>query len=167
MIENFKVEKREIDRIGKFSEKEKNFRVKNLNFFNENGFPNKRVEDWKFSDFKQIVSKNFNKLNINIETSKTEEFQFIKEFEHNYLVLINGKLNSSNFQFEEKQKVKVTDFFNDDFKNKKEINSLVNLNHALSKNGYLLKVDENYKFKKIFSDLQYFHEKPQRRYFKY
>ena len=78
MIENFKVEKREIDRIGKFSEKEKNFRVKNLNFFNENGFPNKRVEDWKFSDFKQIVSKNFNKLNINIETSKTEEFQFIK-----------------------------------------------------------------------------------------
>ena len=31
-------------------------------------------------------------------------------------MLINGKLNSSNFQFEEKQKVKVTDFFNDDFK---------------------------------------------------
>ena len=149
MIENFKVEKREIDRIGKFSEKEKNFRVQNLNFFNENGFPNKRVEDWKFSDFKQIVSKNFNKLNINIETSKTEEFQFIKEFEHNYLVLINGKLNSSNFQFEEKEKVKVKNFFNDDFKDKKEINSLVNLNHALSNNGYILKVNENYKFKKI------------------
>ena len=148
MLENFKVNEAEIDKIGKFSEKEKNFRIKNLNFFNENGFPNKKIEDWKFSDFKQIVSKNFNKLNINVESSKTEEFQFIKEFEHNYLVLINGKLNSTNFQFEEKNKIKVVDFLNDDFNNKKEINSLVNLNHALSNHGYLLKIEDNYKFKK-------------------
>ena len=149
MVENFKVKKNEIDKIGKFSEKEKNFRIKSLEFFNENGFPSKKIEDWKFSDFKQIISKNFNKLDIKIESSKTEEFQFIKEFEHNYLILINGKLNSSNFQFEEKNKVKVINFFNEDFDNKKEINSLVNLNHALSSNGYLLKVEENYRLKKI------------------
>ena len=149
MVENFKVNKNEIDKIGKFSEKEKNFRIKSLEFFNENGFPSKKIEDWKFSDFKQIISKNFNKLDIKIESSKTEEFQFIKEFEHNYLILINGKLNSSNFQFEEKNKVKVINFFNEDFDNKKEINSLVNLNHALSSNGYLLKVEENYRLKKF------------------
>ncbi len=149
MIENFKINESEIDRIGKFSEKEKSFRIKSLNFFNTNGFPNKKIEDWKFSDFKQIISKNFTKLNINIESSKTEEFQFIKDFEHNYIVLTNGKLNSCNFQFEEKNKVKVIDFLNDDLNNKQEFNSLVNLNHALSNNGYLLKVEENYRFKKI------------------
>ena len=107
-------------KLENFLKKKKNFRIKSLEFFNENGFPSKKIEDWKFSDFKQIISKNFNKLDIKIESSKTEEFQFIKEFEHNYLILINGKLNSSNFQFEEKNKVKVINFFNEDFVNKKK-----------------------------------------------
>ena len=47
--------------------KEKNFRLKNLNYFNDIGFPNKKNEDWKFSDLKTIISKNFSKLNIQFE----------------------------------------------------------------------------------------------------
>ena len=36
----------------------KNFRIKNLELFKTIGFPNKRLEDWKFTDFKNIVENN-------------------------------------------------------------------------------------------------------------
>ena len=50
MLENFKFNSNEIDKIRDITSEEKDFRLKNLNYFNENGFPNKRNEDWKFSD---------------------------------------------------------------------------------------------------------------------
>ena len=49
---NFEINSKEIDKIEKISREEKDFRVKNLEFFKTIGFPNKRFEDWKFSDFK-------------------------------------------------------------------------------------------------------------------
>ena len=61
---NFKINSDEIDKIGNFTKEEKNFRLKNLNNFNDIGFPNKKSEEWKFSDLKAIVSKNFSKLDI-------------------------------------------------------------------------------------------------------
>ena len=61
---NFKINSDEIDKIGSFSKEEKNFRLKNLDYFNYIGFPNKKNEDWKFSDLKAIVSENFSKLDI-------------------------------------------------------------------------------------------------------
>ena len=39
---NFKFNQNEINKIGQFSKKEKDFRLKNLLYFNEVGFPNKR-----------------------------------------------------------------------------------------------------------------------------
>ena len=33
-----------------------------FNQFVKNGFPNKRVEDWKFSDLNQIISSNIENL---------------------------------------------------------------------------------------------------------
>ena len=62
MLNNFKINTREIDKIKKISKEEKKFRVKNLSLFNEVGFPNKKNEDWKFSDLKTIISKNFDKF---------------------------------------------------------------------------------------------------------
>ena len=62
MIENFKINLKEIDSIKKISKDEKEFRIKNLNYFNKVGFPDKKIEDWKFSDLKGIIYKNFNKL---------------------------------------------------------------------------------------------------------
>jgi len=59
MIENFQFNSKEIDKINNISPKEKNLRVKNLERFKVTGFPNKRLEDWKFSDFKTIVHSNF------------------------------------------------------------------------------------------------------------
>ena len=56
---------------------------------------------------------------------------------------------SENFQFEDKSKIKIEPFKNNNFLNKKEANPLINLNHALSDKGYFLSIDDNYKFKKV------------------
>ena len=146
---DFKINTDNIDKIGKFTKEEKNFRLKNLDYFNNIGFPNKRDEDWKFSDLKEIVSKNFNNLNLKLEKSNKPKINFIKDFEHNYIVIINGELILSDFKFEKKNKILLKSFKNEDYTNKKENNPLVNLNHALSDKGFFLEVKENYKFKKV------------------
>ena len=61
-MQNFEINSTQIDKIKKISAQEKSFRIKNLEFFKTYGFPNKRLEDWKFSDFKDIVNKNFEEL---------------------------------------------------------------------------------------------------------
>ena len=133
---NFKINLNEIDKIGKFSKEEKDFRLKNLNYFNNVGFPNKKQEDWKFSDLREIVSKNFSKLNIKSSEQEKSKINFIKDFEHNYIVVINGRLTVSDFRFEENDKIKLKSFTNNNFADRKENNPLINLNHALSDNGF-------------------------------
>ena len=149
MTNSFKINSTEIDKFKNLSSEEKDFRIKNLNLFNQTGFPNKRNEDWKFSDFREIVQKNFNKLNIKNINSKRKQINFIKDFDHNYILIINGKLNTSDFKFEEKNKIKIKSFNNDNFFETNERNPLIQLNHALSDTGYYLKIDENYSFKKV------------------
>ena len=146
---NFKINADEIDKIGNFTKEEKNFRLKNLNYFNNTGFPNKKNEDWKFSDLNAIVSKNFSKLDVQFTKTKKQKVDFIKDFEHNYIVIINGELTLSDFSYENKSKINLKSFVNDNYSNKKENNPLINLNHALSDKGYFLEVKENYKFNKI------------------
>tara|TARA_B100001093_G_scaffold478313_1_gene506378 strand:- start:6519 stop:7769 length:1251 start_codon:yes stop_codon:yes gene_type:complete len=146
---NFKIDSNVIDKIGNFSKEEKNFRLKNLSHFNNLGFPNKKYEDWKFSDLREIVSKNFKKLKVKSIKSKEPTVDFIKDFDHNYIIVINGELTLSNFKFEEKDKIKIKTFLNENFSNDKETNPLINLNNALSDMGFSLEVKEKYKFKKI------------------
>ncbi len=146
---NFKINSNAIEKIGNFNAKEKEFRLKNLDSFNKNGFPNKKSEDWKFSDLREIVSKNFKKLDLKVVKTDAQKIKFIQEFDHNYIIVTNGELTSSNFKFEEKNKIKVQNYLNNNFINKQENNPLINLNHALSDKGYFLEVEENYKLKKI------------------
>ena len=148
MIENFKVNSTEIDKIKKISKEEKDFRIKNLNLFNKIGFPNKKNEDWKFSDLRQIVYKNFKKLNIKDTSSKAKKINLIEDFDHNYLIITNGELSSSNFKFEEKNKIEIKTFHNDNFLEESRNNPLIHLNHALSNKGYFLEIKDNYKLKK-------------------
>ena len=155
---NFKIDTNKIDKIGKFTKEEKDFRIKNLNYFNDIGFPNKRNEDWKFSDLREIVSKNFNKLDLKFEKSKKPKIDFIKDFDHNYIVIINGELLLSDFKYEEKNKIKLQAFKNEDYSDKHENNPMINLNHALSDKGYFLESKKNYKFKKILVIYYFFTE---------
>ena len=148
MIENFKVNFSEIDKIKKTSQEEKDFRIKNLNLFNKKGFPNKKHEDWKFSDLREIVQKNFKKLNVSNISSKVKKINLIEDFDHNYIMVVNGELISSNFKFEEKNKIKIKTSLNQDFLEENKDNPLIHLNHALSDKGYFLEIENNYKFKK-------------------
>ena len=149
MIENFKVNFEEIDKIKKISKEEKDFRIKNLNLFNKTGFPNKKKEDWKFSDLREIVQRNFKELNIKDTSSMDEKVDLLKDFDHNYLIVINGELSSSNFEFEEKNKINIKTFHNDNFLEENRDNPLIHLNHALSNKGYFLEIEDNYKLKKV------------------
>ncbi len=155
---DLKIQTKEIDKIGKFSKEEKDYRIKNLNYFNDSGLPNKKDEDWKFSDLNTIVSKNFKKLNLKFDKSNNPKISFIKEFEHNYIVIINGELVSSDFKYEESNKIILKSFANENYSNKKENNSLVNLNNALSNKGFFLEVKDNYKFNKVLV-IYYFYTK--------
>ena len=58
---------------GNFSSSQKDIKEKNFNKFIEQGFPNKRIEDWKFSDLNQIISTNFE----NLDFSKKDEHSSI------------------------------------------------------------------------------------------
>ena len=51
-----------IDKIKDLSSEEISLRKKNLDLFYQTGFPNKKDEDWKFSDLNSILSNNFNKI---------------------------------------------------------------------------------------------------------
>jgi len=147
MMQNFEINSSTIDKIKKITNEEKNFRNQNLDFFKSVGFPNKRLEDWKFSDFKDIINKNFEKLDVQKSTNNTQQINLLQDFDHNYIFLINGNLSSSNFDFEEKNKIKINIYEGDtDYQISK--NPLVCLNHALAEGGYSLEVDSNYKFKK-------------------
>ena len=42
-----------------FTNAQKEIKEKNIDNFLKKGFPNKRLEDWKFSDLNQIISNNF------------------------------------------------------------------------------------------------------------
>ena len=148
MINSFQVNSKEINKIKITSKKEKDFRIKNLNFFNQNGFPNKKHEDWKFSDLREIIYKNFKKLNTKNTSVKVKKINFIKDFDHNYVVIVNGELHSSNFKFEDKNKIKIKIFKNKNFSQENESNPLICLNHALANKGYHLEIKDNYKFKK-------------------
>ena len=154
-MQNFEINSTQIDKIKKMTTEEKNFRIKNLEFFKSTGFPNKRFEDWKFSDFEKIVGKNFKELNVKEVSSDVDKIDLIKDFEHNYILLVNGNLHSSNFDYEDKTKIKINSYEkNIDYKKSK--NPLICLNHALAENGYSLEVDENYKFKKVLVIYNFF-----------
>jgi len=148
MIENININTSQIDKINKITLEEKKFRIKNLELFKAAGFPNKRHEDWKFSDFKNIVDTNFKILDTNKVTSINKKIDLLKDFEHNYIFLINGNLHSSNFDYEKKEGIKLKSY-NNSFNYKESDNPMVCLNHALAESGYSIEVEKNYKFKKI------------------
>ena len=147
-MQNFEINFKQIDKIKKINKEEKDFRIKNLELFRSIGFPNKRFEDWKFSDFKSIVDSNFDKLDTEEVSYDYEKIDLLENFEHNYIFLVNGHLHSSNFDHEDKSQIKVNLYDNSvDYQLSK--NPLICLNHALAENGYSLEVKENYKFKKV------------------
>jgi|TARA_Y100000389_G_scaffold5099_1_gene4808 Fe-S cluster assembly protein SufD len=137
-----------INNIKNLSLEEKKLRKKNLDLFYKNGFPNKKNEDWKFTDLNFILGKNFNNIANKDFNSEDKKLKTLEEFEHNFIHLIDGKLISNNFDYEDKNKILIKNY---NYKNETKLNeqnSLTLLNNALAAGGFTLEVSKNYKFTK-------------------
>ena len=95
----------DLKKISNFSKNDVTNRENNLKLFLENGLPNKKDEDWKFTDLNFIIKKNFNNIFINEDIKIYEKIDLIKDFDHNHIILVNGYYHSSDMRFEEKGKV--------------------------------------------------------------
>ena len=134
----------------KISKKDKiiKIRLDNFNAFTKLGFPNKKLEDWKFSSFSKIITK-FNKINVNLdEDSKLKFENYISEFEHNKIVFINGFYNKHSFEYENEDKIIFDNLKNGPAYIAKGNNSLNLLNNAFFVDGLLLYVKKGYECKK-------------------
>ena len=140
-----------------FQKKDETNRENNLKLFLESGFPNKKDENWKFTDLNSIIKNNFNNIsndyNFNFEKNK---IQLINDFEHNSIILVNGSYKSSDTRFEEKGKIKIESLNSIEEINDNSNNNLYFLNKALSLGGFYLEIQENYKCKKPFIIYNYF-----------
>ena len=137
-----------LKKVSSFSKKDSLERQKNYELFLKKGLPNKKDENWKFSDLKFIINKNFKKISNNDEFKYDKEIELINDFEHNYIILVNGIFKSSDIKFEENGKVKIESLKSLESFNNDSSNNLYNLNKALSLGGFYLEIHEDYKCKK-------------------
>ena len=125
-MEQLKIDFNKVIKGLKLSDENINSRKKNLNQFVKNGFPNKRAEDWKFSDLNQIISSNIENLRFHtdLKVGEIDETIFIDKFEHNKIIFLNGAISKIDFSFEDDTKVLITRDL-DKNENSKEVNPLV------------------------------------------
>ena len=122
---------------------------KNLNSFLKDGFPSKRLENWKFSDLNQIINNNIGELNFYNSFNKNKNIynlNSISKFDHNKIIFLNGKIENIDFNYEDKDQIAISD------DNKAELtlekNSLLKLNNAFSNNNCQITIKNNYNLKK-------------------
>ncbi len=136
-------------------------REKKLFYFQKKGFPNKRLEEWKFTDLEKILKENFKELNNKkLESKNPKDLNL--GFKHNSIKLINGKLTSFDFEienFKDKNYSPINDFRLDqllNFIDETKENSMQNLNTALHEGGLSLNIKSGYNFKYPIIIFNYF-----------
>ena len=134
------------------SDKSLKIREANLSTFKKKGFPNKREEDWKFTDLEKVLNENFKELNNSQLDNKKPNLKDLK-FSHNSITLVNGKLESFDFKSENQKdkncfKIKELNFDQHlNFANECKDSLMQNLNTALHEGGFCLNINSDYKFK--------------------
>ena len=139
-----------IIKTSNFSKKEVELKQVFFKKFLEKGFPNRKQENWKFSDLKQIISKNINEISFYNDYSvsnKIDTSLFVDGLEHNKIVFINGRIEKIDFNYENKDKVEIIDDSNLE-KNLNDINSLIELNNAFTNKCYKVLIKSGYSLKK-------------------
>ena len=118
-------------------------REKHFNQFLEDGFPSKRIEDWKFSDLNSILDKNLKsfKFGVNSPNKNINKDILLKDFDHSKIFLTNGDLSYLDIHEDDKNKFDVISE-NLLFDDKISQNSLNNLNKALSNKLTKIKILE-------------------------
>ena len=138
----------------KLPKKNIDLRKKNLDKFINLGFPNKREEEWKFSDLNKIISSNikdlkffnkelFNKENKTITPKNALPY---KLFEHNKIVITNGVVDIIDFKYEDLNKIDIINTAENQSSNTKQ--SLIYLNSAFNTNYLKIVIKKNYSLNK-------------------
>ena len=92
-----------------FSKDQLEIRKKNFEKFSTEGFPNKRLEDWKFSDLNQIIKNNIKNFNIDISNENSfDDKDIINDFDHNKIFILDGKFVKEDFSYEKKNSIKLS-----------------------------------------------------------
>jgi len=118
------------------------------NFINR-GFPNRKEEDWKFSDLNQIIKKDIGELSFYSDytyTNKIDTTVFVDGLEHNKIVFINGRIEKIDFEYEQKDKIEIID--QSENINKLNNNSLSDLNNAFTNKSFKILVKKGYQLAK-------------------
>ena len=121
-----------------------------LDNFIDKGFPNKKEEDWKFSDLNQIIKNNIGELsfyNDQASTNKVDTSVFVDGLEHNKIVFINGRIEKIDFEYEKKDQIEIIDQSEtiNEFENS---NSLSDLNNAFTNKCFKILVKKGYQLAK-------------------
>ena len=133
-----------------YSDQEKKFKETNFKEFLKQGFPNRKLENWKFSDLNQIIKSNIGELTFYNDYKKEnqiDKIELISELEHNKIIIVDGKIEKIDFKFEDKDKIEVLAEQGEEII-KKNINSLINLNNAFSNKFCKIIIKKNYSLKK-------------------
>ena len=133
-----------------YSDQEKKFKETNFKEFLKQGFPNRKLENWKFSDLNQIIKSNIGELTFYNDYKKEnqiDKIELISELEHNKIIIVDGKIEKIDFKFEDKDKIDVLVEQSEETI-KENINSLINLNNAFSNKFCKIIIKKNYSLKK-------------------
>ena len=139
IIKSLNISKKDIDLKRNYLEK-----------FIENGFPNKKQENWKFLDLSQIIKKNIGNLSFYNDYSipnKIDPSIFIDGLEHNKIIFINGRIEKIDFDYEDQNKILIKDDIDRKITFDNE-NSLIDLNSAFTNKVFKISVKKNYSLKK-------------------
>ena len=150
MTEQIKIDFEKTIKSSELAESDVNLKKQYLNNFIANGFPSKKLENWKFLDINQIIQKDIGELSYFNDYSvlnKVDASVFVKNLEHNKIVFVNGKLEKIDFSNEEKNKIEIDK--NSKLENKLENNnSLIDLNSAFTNKICKIIIKRNYSLKK-------------------
>ena len=150
MIDQLKIDFEKILKKSNFSKNNINFKREQLNKFIENGFPNRKLENWKFLDIDQIIKKNIGELSFYNDYSVTNKIDtsiLVNGLEHNKIIFINGRIEKIDFAYEDKSLIEIFDDVEVENKLNNK-NSLIYLNSALSNKYYKILIKKNYILKK-------------------
>ena len=150
MKEQLKIDFNKIKEVSNFSNRDIEIKKSYLNKFIENGFPNRKQENWKFLDINQIISNNISDLSFYNDYSienKIDSSIFIDDLEHNKIIFINGRIEKIDFSYEDKKQIEIIEdsYTNDKSENN---NSLIDLNIALSNKHFKILIKKGYSLKK-------------------
>ena len=150
MNEQIKIDFEKIIEASDLSKSDIELKRQYLDKFLENGFPSRKLENWKFSDLDQIIKKNISDLsfyNDNSRPNKVDTSIFVNSLEHNKIIFVNGRIEKIDLNYEDQDKIKVDDNYK--LENKLESNnSLLSLNNALTNKCYKIIVKKDYNLNK-------------------